>query len=76
MRQSFWNLTVAGVVVGLAIYAVASRWLAGLLFGVKFTDPLILGGSLLLVLLMTAAAAGVPVYRARQIDPASTLKSE
>jgi ABC-type antimicrobial peptide transport system permease subunit len=67
---------IAGVVVGLAIYAVAGRWLTGLSFGVKFTDPPILGGSVLLVLIMTAASAGVPVYRALQSDPASTLKSE
>ena len=74
--RSVCAVLVAGIAAGLGIYAIASRWLRGLLFGVNFTDPLILGGSLLLVLIMAAVAAGVPVYRALQIDPASTLKSE
>lgn len=67
---------IAGSIAGIGIYAIASRWLRSLLFGVNFTDPLILGGSLLLVLMMAGAAAGVPIYRALLIDPASTLKSE
>ena len=70
------GVLISGLVVGIGIYAIASRWLRGLLFGVNFTDPLILGGSLLLVLIMAGTAAGVPIYRALQIDPASTLKSE
>jgi predicted permease len=67
---------IVGIAAGLAIYAIAAHWLTALLFGVKFIDPLVLSGSLLLVLIMTVAAAGAPVYRALQIDPASTLKSE
>jgi len=67
---------IVGFVAGIGIFAIASYWLRSLLFGVSFTDPLILGASLLLVLIMAGAAAGVPIYRALQIDPASTLKSE
>jgi hypothetical protein len=74
--RSIGGVLIAGIVAGAGIYAVASRWLRALLFGVHFTDPLILGGSVLMVLVMAGAAAEVPVYRALQIDPASTVKSE
>jgi ABC-type antimicrobial peptide transport system permease subunit len=70
------TVLIAGIAAGLGIYAIASHWLRGLLYGVNFTDPLVLGASLVLVLIMAVAAAGIPVYRALQIDPASTLKSE
>jgi putative ABC transport system permease protein len=66
----------AGFVAGIGIYAIVSRWMHNLLFGVNFADPVILVASLLLVLIMAGAAAGVPIYRALQIDPASTLRSE
>jgi hypothetical protein len=65
-----------GFGAGIGISAVASHWLRNLLFGVNFTNPFILSGWLLLVLIMAGSAAGVPIYRALQIDPASTLKSE
>jgi len=67
---------IVGFGAGIGISAVASHWLRNLLFGVNFTDPFILSGSLLLVLIMAVSAAGVPIYRALQIDPASTLKSD
>ena len=65
-----------GVILGLTGAWILTRLMRSLLFGVNFTDPLILGASLLLVLIVALAAAGVPIYRALQIDPASTLKSE
>ena len=67
---------MAGVLAGLGVYAIASHWLRSLLFGVSFTDPLILGIALLLVLAMAGFATGVPIYRALKIDPVSTLRSE
>jgi len=67
---------IVGFGAGIGISAVASHWLRNLLFGANFTDPFILSGSLLLVLIMAVGAAGVPIYRALQIDPASTLKSD
>jgi ABC-type lipoprotein release transport system permease subunit len=55
---------------------LASRLVAGLLFGVERTDPL--PYALAAALLLTAAvlAALGPAHRATRVDPLTTLRAE
>ena len=75
MGQGAW-MTAAGIVVGLVLFAAASRLLGSLLFGVSATAP----GPYLLVGISLAAAAmlgaAVPAIRAASIDPVRSLRSE
>jgi putative ABC transport system permease protein len=69
-------LTVAGAAVGLAAAALGSRALASLLFGVSRLDAPTYLGVAALLLLVSAAACGVPAWRASRVDPVRTLRAE
>ena len=70
------RLAVAGLAIGIVAAFGLTRLLAGLLFGVKASDPfvfvmvpLLLGGVALL-------AAWLPVRRATRINPMRALRTE
>jgi putative ABC transport system permease protein len=69
-------LAAIGIAIGLAAAYGLTRVLAGLLFGVKATDPLTF--SLVAVILATVAliAAFIPARRATRIDPILALRNE
>ena len=71
-------LVVAGVgtVAGLAAAVAGSRLLTSMLFEVRPSDPMTLGGVSALLLVTAAIAAYVPARRATNIDPALSLRSE
>jgi ABC-type antimicrobial peptide transport system permease subunit len=71
-------LVVAGVgtVAGLAAAVAGSRLLTSMLFEVRPSDPMTLGGVSALLLVTAAIAAYVPARRATNIDPALALRSE
>ena len=69
------RLTIAGVVIGLAGAFAGMRMLRTLLFEVSPTDPLILGGTSAVLLLIAAAASLVPTRRAARIDPVEAMRS-
>jgi predicted permease len=68
------------VAIGLGIGTVAalfgSRAVASLLYGVGFTDPVILGGTAMLLALAGALACVIPARRAARVDPVTVLQSE
>ncbi len=66
------RLAGAGVAAGL----LASRALVSLLFEVSPTDLTTLAGVSLVLLLVAAAAAGVPARRAARVDPLAALRIE
>ena len=49
---------------------------AGLLFGVTPTEPLILGAVALSLVLTSAMAAALPAQRAARVDPALALAGD
>jgi ABC-type lipoprotein release transport system permease subunit len=53
-----------------------SRAVASLLYGVGFTDPVILGGTAVLLALAGALACVIPARRAARVDPVTVLQSE
>jgi predicted permease len=68
--------TTAGLLVGLAGAAAATRSLSGLLFHVSPADPWAYAAAVLLLTVLGLAAAFVPSRRAARMDPAIALRQE
>ncbi len=75
VRQSLAH-AFAGVMLGLAGAAAATRLLSGLLFGVSATDPAAFAGAAAALVLASLAATYVPAFRASRVSPVSVLRSE
>jgi len=67
---------VIGVGTGLFLSYVLSRFLESLLFEVRATDPMTLGGVAGLMLFVGFAANYFPARRAARVDPVTALKCE
>ncbi len=70
------RITMIGITAGIAAAFLLTRFLSGMLVGVKATDPFIFAGVVLLVLLVTVTASSIPAWRAARIDPIRTLRAE
>jgi len=70
------KLTGLGVVLGVAGSVLMARWLTTLLFGVTPGDPLTLGATAALLLLVAVAACIVPARRATRVDPMVALRAD
>jgi putative ABC transport system permease protein len=70
------RVIVAGLVIGLAAAAMLARSIATFLYGVQPLDPVTFGSAVVAVSLTAMIATVAPVLRARQLDPAVTLRSE
>ena len=65
-----------GVPAAIATALAARAVLVGVLFELSPTDPLILSGSAVAILLIASLAAYVPARRASRIDPVAAVKYE
>jgi predicted permease len=65
-----------GVLTGLALAFVSTRWMASLLYHVKPIDPWTFGAVAALVFSVAAAASYIPARRATRIDPMVALRYE
>ena len=74
VRQAM-TWTAAGAVIGVALAAVLTRFLASFLYGVSPVDPWTFGGVTLLLVLVACAAATVPAVRASRLDPLVALRN-
>lgn len=70
------RLTLVGIALGGAVALFAGKWIAPLLFNVKPTDPLVLGGVVGVLLLTATLASLIPALRAARVDPNVALRSD
>ena len=70
------RLTLSGIALGLTFSFAITRLLTTLLFRVSATDPVTLGGTAALVLLVALLACWIPSRRATRVDPLLALRSE
>jgi putative ABC transport system permease protein len=68
--------TLGGVLVGLVAAFGLGRYLESMVFGVKPTDPFVLGTVSLLLVAVASLAAYVPARDATIVDPVTALRSE
>jgi ABC-type antimicrobial peptide transport system permease subunit len=69
-------LVTAGVIAGIALAFVFTRFLGSLLFGAQPIDPLTFIGVALLLTLIALAACYIPARRATLVDPLVALNYE
>jgi putative ABC transport system permease protein len=75
LRQGF-GLALAGAAIGLACALVVSHLMAGLLYGVRPTDPVTFVGVAAVLLVVALLACFLPARRAMSIDPMVALRVE
>ncbi|HYT59778.1 MAG TPA: FtsX-like permease family protein, partial [Haliangiales bacterium] len=75
LRQGL-NLVLVGVAIGLVGALVLTRFLSGLLFDLKPTDPPTLIATSLLLVAVASLACWVPARRATKVDPMVALRNE
>jgi hypothetical protein len=66
----------AGVIVGLGLYWLSSRWLATRLFDIPALDPLTVASAVAALLVVSVTAALLPARRASRVDPVVALRAE
>lgn len=75
LRRAMWNAG-AGVVAGLGVALLLSRFVQGLLFGVSAVDPITYAGLGVGLLMVAGVAALIPARRATRVDPVVVLTGE
>ena len=70
------RLTIAGLVIGLAVAAVLSRWVTTLVYPVAPLDPVTFSLVPFVLLLTAVIAVAAPALRAMRVDPVVAFRSE
>jgi predicted permease len=75
MRQTF-VLVLVGVGAGLAIASILAKFLSGMLFGVRYSDPLTFAIASFLSFAVAMLASYFPARRCVKVDPMFILRNE
>ena len=75
LRETGW-LAVAGLVVGLGVTLALIHWVKSMLYGLKPTDPITIGSSVFLLLLVAIVAGAIPADRASKVEPTDALRHD
>jgi ABC-type antimicrobial peptide transport system permease subunit len=70
------KLAIAGTALGIALGLALSRFLGNLLYGVGAADPVAIGATCLVALIVAAVACYVPAVRATRADPMTALRAD
>ena len=70
------QLTLIGVILGLAGAIGVNRLIASLLFGVRPTDPTTLAAVIMTITLVASGACWLPAWRASRMDPSVVLRTD
>jgi len=70
------RLLIVGAALGVPAAWVVSRWLQSMLFGLTPTDPSVIAGAVLLLVMAGMLAAYFPARRATRVDPVTALRAE
>jgi predicted permease len=70
------RITLIGVVVGLGVGYVLTRFLRTILFGLGPEDPIAMISAALLLMTVSLIAAFIPALRASRMDPMQALRRE
>jgi ABC-type antimicrobial peptide transport system permease subunit len=75
LRQGL-ELAIAGAALGLVGALIVSHLMAGLLYGVRPTDPVTFAGVAILLIGIALLACYFPARRAMRVDPMVALRCE
>lgn len=75
LSQASW-VTLVGVVVGLGVGYMLTRFLRTMLFGLEPEDPVAMVSAALLLMIVSLVAAFIPALRASRMDPMRALRRE
>ena len=75
LRQGL-GLSVAGIVLGLAVALGAARVMTSVVYGVDPRDPLTFAAVVALLLGIALVASWLPARRATRVDPLVALRAE
>jgi predicted permease len=75
LKESMWLLGI-GVVLGVPTTLAATRLVQAQLFGLSPSDPVTLAAAVMIIAMVTLAAAYLPARRAMGVDPIVALRYE
>jgi ABC-type antimicrobial peptide transport system permease subunit len=75
LAQVAW-MTAVGGTIGFAVALAIGRFGESLLYQLNSRDPLVLGSSGFLVVVVSFTAGLIPAYRASRLDPLTALRYE
>ncbi len=75
LRDAFAEIA-CGLALGIPAALASGRLVEHQLYGIKSSDPMVLGGASLLLIACAAVAGLVPARRATAIDPVQALRAE
>jgi ABC-type antimicrobial peptide transport system permease subunit len=75
LRESL-GLALVGIALGIPIAIATAQLVKNRLWGVDVTDPLVIGGAILIVAAVAIIAGVIPAQRASQLDPLLALREE
>ena len=65
-----------GLILGVPAALALAQYVSSQLFGIQPRDPMLAGGTILLLALISAVAGLIPAHRASRIDPILALRYE
>ena len=70
------RVVVVGVVIGIAVAIVSTRFLSSLLYGVAPVDPIVFAAMSLMMIAIGVLASYVPARRASSVNPIDSLRGD